>query len=424
MKHSQLFALVLLLVPCFCVHADDSILTVTARGTGITESDARKNALVNAMQQAVGSFMDTETLVENDQLIHDQVLSVSDGFVRKSDLIGSSKKNNEGLYEVSIRAEVERGKVQERLKSISFVRGSVTGKDAAAEVITKIANADQGMQLLEKYLDGLMEKLLVARLVDKSGKASQEIRPITEIQADRSIKCTWNIEVYFNQKAFYEQIVPQLDNVLRTISTEKPTSILCSGERSLNYSPHPINYPCLKLKEWQGLTKPVEQDKSNVRVLMSVGRDRFGENERFKCYSLVRNLYEKVLQDMQDDSSKTELHLYAMDDSNGLVREEIISLRSLGLSTKENANNLYRCRAEFLSYLNKSDLILSPRFGAIGQSIDEMPIRLNIKFTREHFVITDRAKFYTDTVLIPHSIVIEQSDLERITSVRFQFGRP
>ncbi len=401
-KSVCLFALLCVLTTGVRATAQDDILTVTSRGVGITESDAKKDALINAMQQAIGAYLDSETLIENDQIIRDKILAVSDGFVKEYDATDGPTKRPDGLYEVTIKAQVQRGEVQERLKAIRVIQGSVAGKDAAAEVLTKIENAENGKQLLEKHFDGLLEKLLVARLVGEDGKPSEQVRPIVEIQEDGRIKCTWNIEVYFDMKAFYEQVVPQLDKVFRAVSEGQPGSCVRMGEQTKN--PLATGYPVILQKQIQGRTPYAENDSDLSPISLSIGRDQYGSNERFRIYLLSRLFYSKALAEIEQRISSIELHVYALDDQSGVVREEIIPLSYLA---HPDATRYY---PEFLSIATdayntqKTGLIIAPRFAYRGG-----PYR--------------RLYYYTDVLIIPYGFMIEQSDLEKISGVRFRFAK-
>src|SRR5438874_767672 len=52
------------------VYAQETV-TINASGVGPTAEAAEKAALVNAVQQAVGLFLDSETLVRNEQVVYD-----------------------------------------------------------------------------------------------------------------------------------------------------------------------------------------------------------------------------------------------------------------------------------------------------------------------------------------------------------------
>jgi hypothetical protein len=389
--------------------AQSDTLQISARGLGTTADASTKDALVNAMQQAVGTFIDSETLIKNDEVIKDKILSVSDGFVSSYDVTSGPVKRTDGLFEIYINATVQKGKVIEQLKEVRVMSGNVAGKDAAAEVTTKIANADQGQQLLEKHLGGLVDKLLVARLVDEDGKPSDKVRPITEIQPDRRINCQWNIEIYFDMKAFYTQAVPQLDKVFRVIAADTG-SLLYSGKISKAFVTYATGYPVLAEHHWRGEVSMHTQEKKDEVILLSIGRDKFGENERFRWYAFNKNLYGKTLENLHEETASVKLFLYALDKNGGVVREEIIKLQTnhIGRNSNKGANNAFR--VAFLTNISDSSFrkarILAPRF---------------IGYTK--YGAPPMSGGYTDTLLIPYTMTIEEDDLQRIAELRFRFAR-
>lgn len=406
LKFAICFVLLCLLTTALPATAQDNILTVTSRGVGVSESEAKKDALINAMQQAIGAYMDSETLIENDQIIRDKVLAVSNGFVKEYDVTDGPTKRTDGLYEVTIKAEVQRDKMQERLEKIHAIESTVAGKDAAAEVFTKIANAEQGKELLRKHLGGLLEKLLVARLVGEDGKPGEQVRPIVEIQEDRRIKCTWNIEVYFDMKAFYEQVVPQLDKVFRAVSEGEPGSCVYMGTQVRSRTQ--TGYPVLRTADVRGQFPRADGKEGIFPVFLSIGRDQFGSNERFRIYLLSSIFYEKTMRSVRERVLPTELHVYAMDDNNGVIREDLLPLNEEPVSPYRNYPG-QKFSPEFLLDVTirrelNAGLILAPRFAA--SALDA----------------SDRRNAYTDTLLISYSFMVEQSDLEKISSVRFRFA--
>jgi len=395
----------------------DSIV-ITSRGIGTDPASAKNDALINAMQQTVGSFIDGETIIENDQIIKDKILSVSDGFVERYETIVEPTKRDDGLYETQIKAVVKRGSVLARLKEYKVLKSDVSGKDVAAELITKIANIEQGEQLLEKNLNGLLEKLLVARLVDKDGKAGDNVRPNTKILPDRSIECTWNIEVYFDLTQFYQQVSPQLEKVLEAVASDSSGTAICIGKKSKILWPL-TKYPVLDLVDWQANVPEPISDEEQVRLGLSIGRDKFGENERFRIFSLNANSYGRLLL-MNHFSNRVELTFYALDSSGGIIHEARVPIKG---DVSRRARGYL---PEFLSHyepfekkgmFSRPVLLLSPRFSehSPGQVvIDDTPLPMP-----KH----NRGWGYTDTLLIPYVVTMEQDDIERISSVRFRFEK-
>lgn len=391
------------------VYAQSDTLTISARGIGTSEADAKKDAFTNALQQAVGAFIDSETIIENDEIIKDKLLAVSDGFVKSYDVTTGPTKRRDGLTEIAIKAVIQKGKVVARLKEVRVMKGDVAGKDAAAEVITKIANFEQGQELLVKYFSKLPEQLLVARLVDANGKPAEQIRPITKIQPDRRISCQWNIEIYFDLAAYYEQAFPQLDKVLTAIAINPPQTAIAKGERHGSQSVALTEYPLLHDITWQGFYAPSTRGSTETPLFLhlSMGRDKYGENERFRIYEIDRGFYEKTIDELASRFGKIQLHFYALNSSGGVIREEVISLEKL-YTVYGSKYQEVSCNPELLTQEDSrgNQRLLSPRFAA-KNSYDWK---------------CDRDRGYTDTLLVPFKTMIEQDDLEQIAQVRFRFA--
>jgi len=87
---------------------------VTARGISFFEEGreaiAREKALDEAkraaIEQAVGTHIESKTVVENFQVSRDQVFSHASGYLKKLEIV-SEEKTEFGTYEVEITAEVE-----------------------------------------------------------------------------------------------------------------------------------------------------------------------------------------------------------------------------------------------------------------------------------------------------------------------------
>lgn len=78
---------------------------VTVTGTGMTPSDAENDALRVAVENTLGVLVDSETLVQNNMLINDQIYTQSRGFVTDYSVI--SREEFAGGWRVTINATVD-----------------------------------------------------------------------------------------------------------------------------------------------------------------------------------------------------------------------------------------------------------------------------------------------------------------------------
>ncbi|MDZ7392458.1 MAG: flagellar assembly protein T N-terminal domain-containing protein [candidate division KSB1 bacterium] len=98
---------------------------IEAVGTGtIFEGDvagardrAIDDALRQAVEQALGTYIESETRVQNYQVVDDNILSWTRGYVRNYTILSDYKKTPE-LYEVRLKAEVELGDLQRDAEAV------------------------------------------------------------------------------------------------------------------------------------------------------------------------------------------------------------------------------------------------------------------------------------------------------------------
>lgn len=128
--------------------ADGELVAVTATGYGETLAEARKDAERNAVKEVVGELMDAETLVENDELVKDEILTYSGAYLEDVETVGKPvRRKSTGLVEVTIKAKVRKtqlaktlhGKLTDSVK----IKGGLkkVGKKTAGGSVSAIGSA-------------------------------------------------------------------------------------------------------------------------------------------------------------------------------------------------------------------------------------------------------------------------------------------
>jgi hypothetical protein len=84
---------------------NDKIVTLTTNGQGKTSEEAKNNALRSAIEQAFGAFVSSNTSVVNDNLIKDEIVSVSNGNINKYDVL-TEQMLPDNTWLVSIKADI------------------------------------------------------------------------------------------------------------------------------------------------------------------------------------------------------------------------------------------------------------------------------------------------------------------------------
>ena len=100
----------LLLVPKNNNAQDDKSVVLTVSGQGNTQEEARKKALRSAIEQAFGSFISSKTEILNDNLVKDEIVSVSNGNIQKFEPI-SEVQLPDGGYASTLKATVSISKL-------------------------------------------------------------------------------------------------------------------------------------------------------------------------------------------------------------------------------------------------------------------------------------------------------------------------
>lgn len=102
---------------------DDKDVSIIASGSGKTLEDAKQAALRSATEQAFGAFISSKTEMFNDQVVADQMASVSSGNIKSYEVLNESQLPD-GSWGVTLKA----------LVSVSKLTSFVEAKGIAIEI--------------------------------------------------------------------------------------------------------------------------------------------------------------------------------------------------------------------------------------------------------------------------------------------------
>jgi len=89
---------------------EDKTVVLTVSGQSKSKDEAKQNALRNAIEQAFGTFISSKTEIVNDELIKDEIISVSNGNIQKYDVISQIEMPNKEWL-VTLKAVVSISKL-------------------------------------------------------------------------------------------------------------------------------------------------------------------------------------------------------------------------------------------------------------------------------------------------------------------------
>lgn len=158
---------------------------VIAEGSGVTADEALKDSFRNAVRQVVGAVVDAETLVKDDEVITDKVLTYSDGMIKTYEVV--SKKQDKGIFRVRIKADVERRSVVTRLKDAQVAVTEVDGEGMFAEIVTQLDAKKDSAGLLTKAFEGYPANVVRAKAIGRPkilGQSDTEVTIAFEVTID------------------------------------------------------------------------------------------------------------------------------------------------------------------------------------------------------------------------------------------------
>lgn len=137
--------------------SEDKNNTVIATGYGTTYDSSLNNAFRDAIKQYVGIVLDSETILANNEIIKDEILTLSNGNIESYEVI--SKTEEDGLFIVEIKAIVKNRNIQNKIsEKISQSSNTQLDKNKIAAVITKFDTDLDQKALFEKYITSFFEE--------------------------------------------------------------------------------------------------------------------------------------------------------------------------------------------------------------------------------------------------------------------------
>ena len=434
----------ILLATAIAAHGQQAeTVEITADGYGTNPQEAEKDALRAAVKKAVGTFVDSETLIDKEEVVKDQILTHSDGFVEKVIDAGKAEQVNDSIWKVTKKVLIRKGKLVAKLKEGGLVTASIAGEDIWAQEISKIQNVNDGRALLRKFLqENTMNKLLVARHVDAQGRTNDQAKP--EIKTDYDTgktTVTFRIQVYYDLEAYYNQYIPKLiklfdqimvvDNESYPVDYEQAEMMFQSASRSKATQTPIADRQCFRMSKGyyqQVRTRFTLRDDQKNLIFVNIGRDKAGQNMRYKVYRLPEDGGEFYYKDLVDpwrpnykqsffkpnNHSMPKLQLFVMGKNGEILRQNDFygggliggSFGSLG-------------HAELRNRETKQPYLSSVMFDHRRDEISGDDYRHFLFEPR--FLIHTNPLLFTDTLTYIYSIEMDADDTKNLGSIEMRF---
>jgi len=189
-------------------------LTVISEGMGETLEAARKDALSSAVQEAVGTLVDTKTRVSCEEVIQ-EILTYSNAYIESSKVLTADKKD--GIYTVKVKANVVKTAITEKLYAGRPQIVALDGKALTDQLESKVKSEKDGVKFLANFLRE--EQFPYSCL-----KVQIAGQPKIETVGDE-VKVTYNWTVEADMPK-YQAFVKKLTPILDKMATKKTSYVV------------------------------------------------------------------------------------------------------------------------------------------------------------------------------------------------------
>ena len=192
---------------------EGQLIEIIAVGVGMTQDEAHKAADKAAVEQVVGTMVDATTLVENDELVENKILTYSPGLIADSKIMGTPKKSANGLITLKVKATVKKTELREKLIAAKLVSVTIDGESLWAQAVSAQDNLANAEAMIKDVLAKHTACVVAEPIPGRVGKSPLDYDPKTgEVFA--------NVRVRIDQ-AKYTQFANEVVDKIGPMATKK-----------------------------------------------------------------------------------------------------------------------------------------------------------------------------------------------------------
>ena len=209
---------------------DDQIITVVGKGVGIDKENALKDAYRDAIERAVGMYVDAEQMMKNGELVQDRILTFSNAYIERFD-VKEEKKESNGLFKVRILAQVKKSVLTKKMTEVLPPQIFKVGRelqDAHAKIATQNKRNVDSAAILKNALSKLNPRDLIdVSLVSSTPFIRTEGKKTDKVYLHYLLKFEINMDKY-------KEFASVLDSALSQVSLDGTKIVRGVVERKEN----------------------------------------------------------------------------------------------------------------------------------------------------------------------------------------------
>lgn len=196
---------------------------VLGRGVDVNRAAALKDAYRDAIEHAVGMYVDAEQVVKNGALIEDQILTQSNAYIESYKVVKDLTEAN-GLVTVTILADVRKRALAKRIRDVmpsELIQLGDVSKNLYAQIVTKFKADDDALSIIKNELKGLqpLKQLMTVTL--------ETVEPVVETVRENSslVRLWYPVKVEVDTDKYYKEFAPRWSRILDQIKVEPSTRL-------------------------------------------------------------------------------------------------------------------------------------------------------------------------------------------------------
>ena len=198
---------------------ENQVVSLTVTSQGGSQEEAKNNALRNAIQQTIGVFISANSTILNDNLVKDEIVSISNGTIQKYQILDEGELSN-GIYFVTLNAEVSVTKLNSFIENKgvkSSFNGSLFSFNIKQKELSTI-NETKAIQDLKLITDQLLKQTFEYDL--KVGDPKNE-------DGEWVVPIDFKSYLNFNFVTFYNLVINTMESL--SLPLEEQNSYMALG---------------------------------------------------------------------------------------------------------------------------------------------------------------------------------------------------
>lgn len=346
------------------------IISIIAMGVGVDRDSALKEAYSNAVQQTLGSYIDAETIMQNDTIIHDKILTYSSGFIKNAKIINEIQEND--LFKIKIKADVVRQQLLDQAKANNITL--IENKTLHAQVMSRAQQEQNAKALLEKALFPFVDTTLFrADLSDKPVLQEQNIESLP------AVTIAYPITIHIDELS-YKKSIDKLNDILQKIAIKREEIIGDYKKSNYRYFDHDF---------YSAIYSVESSICSTDFIQIAIWKDSVFSKSKWIRYYIPSNLFTESLIKSMSPTYKRIIEVSLLRDDN----DQLIALgRQSAEGIKENTPISDLNPYKIWNDGNNTCLIIRPYFEKENRIYLRVRYNISLKISKKDMEIPIKTK--------------------------------